>query len=95
MVKYVDESKIEKEYIGTINIFNADKGPEPLQKGAISPVNWLFTYKIDKVLGHDCPNKFLITIDNCIVCFVNSKRCRCFSKKIYSKKYIYYNKNNI
>lgn len=54
-------------------ISNPDKGPEPLQKGVISDKG-MYTYNIEKVLGCNCPNKFLITINNQIVCFVNNKK---------------------
>lgn len=30
-------------------------------------------YTVDKVLGLDCPNKFLVSINGKMVCFVNSR----------------------
>ena len=30
-------------------------------------------YSVEKVLGLSCPNKYLITINKQVVCFVNSK----------------------
>ena len=30
-------------------------------------------YDLQKVIGNNCPNKFLLSINNCMICFVNSK----------------------